>query len=181
MAYRPVLRFFESHGYPDLHLKIKLQAGTYILWEGEPVYADPDYGYVLFPTLQIPPSRLLNEMTPHHIQLTLYAQRDAAGSHTVAFDNLTLLPLNPGANFIAFYDLPQNAVLIDDSFLGVHNTRFSAVGAETLAHIRQGGELCVWPGEVNRLVVLMSDGENRMDIFRTARLKVLYRKRKAVL
>ena len=181
LAYRPVLHLYNLHAYPDLHLKIKLQAGSNILWEGESVYADPDYGYVLFPAVQVPPSRLLNETLPHHIEITLYAQRDTAGTHTLDFDCLTLLPLDPGANFIAFYDLPQNATLMDDGFLGVHNTRFTAIGSETVSHVRQGGELCVRPGEHNRLVVLMANGDDRMDIFRTAQLRVFYRKRKAVL
>ena len=181
LAYRPVLHLYNLHAYSDLHLKIKLQAGSNILWEGEPVYADPDYGYVLFPAVQVPPSRLLNETLPHHIEITLYAQRDTAGTHTLDFDHLTLLPLDPGVNFIAFYDLPQNATLMDDGFMGVHNTRFTAIGSETVSHVRQGGELCVWPGEHNRLVVLMANGDDRMDIFRTAQLRVFYRKRKAVL
>ena len=181
LAYRPVLHLYNPHVYADLHLKIKLQAGSNILWEGEPVYADPDYGYILFPALQIPPSRLLNETLPHHIELTLYAQRDTAGTHTLDFDHLTLLPLDPGANFIAFYDLPQDAVLVDDGFMGVHNTQFSAIGSETVAHVRQGGELCIRPGEHNRLVVLMANGDDQMDILRTARLRVFYRKRKVVL
>ena len=181
LAYRPVLHLYNLHAYSDLHLKIKLQAGSNILWEGEPVYADPDYGYVLFPAVQVPPSRLLNEKLPHHIEITLYAQRDTAGTHTLDFDHLTLLPLDPGVNFIAFYDLPQNATLMDDGFLGVHNTRFTAIGSETVSHVRQGGELCVRPGEHNRLVILMANGDDRMDIFRTAQLRVFYRKRKAVL
>lgn len=181
LAYRPVLHLYNPHAYSDLHLRIKLQAGSNILWEGEPVYADPDYGYVLFPAVQIPPSRLLNETLPHHIELTLVAQRDTAGTHTLDFDHLTLLPLDPGANFIAFYDLPQNAVLIDDGFMGVHNTQFSAIGSETVSHVRQGGELCIRPREHNRLVVLMADGDDRMELLRTAQLRVFYRKRKAVL
>lgn len=181
LAYRPILRFYDPHGYVDLHLKLKLQAGSVILWEGESVYADPDYGYVLFPPVQIPPNRLLKETLPHHVALTLYGQRDASGAHTFDFDGLTLLPLNPGANFLGFYDLPEDATLIDDGFLGAHNTRFSPVGSETVSHIRQGSELCVWPGEVNRLVLLMADGDNQMDIFRTAKLKLTYRKRKRVL
>ncbi|MBG0785562.1 MAG: hypothetical protein H0S79_10715 [Anaerolineaceae bacterium] len=181
LAYRPILHLYNLHSYSDLHLKIKLQAGSNILWEGEPVYADPDYGYVLFPAVQVPPSRLLNETLPHHIEITLYAQRDTAGTHTLDFDNLTLLPLDPGANFIAFYDLPQDAVLVDDGFMGVHNTQFSAIGSETVSHVRQGGKLLVRPGEHNRLVILMANGDDRMDIFRTARLRVFYRKRKAVL
>ncbi len=118
---------------------------------------------------------------PTHIELTLYAQRDTAGMHTLDFDHLTLLPLDPGANFIAFYDLPENAVLIDDGFLGVHNTRFTAIGSETVSHIRQGGQLCIRPGEQNRLVVMMANGDDQMDIFRTVQLRAYYRKRKAVL
>ncbi len=181
MSYRPILRFFNPHNYDDLLLKIKLQAGENILWEGESVYVDPDFGYALFPPIQIPPNRLLNETLPHHIDLVLYGQHDTDDTYTLDFDCLTLLPLEPGANFLAFYNLYENARLIDDNFLGVQVSQFSQVGSETVAHVRQGGELTLYPGCYNRLVLVMTDGNDNMDIFRTARLQVYYRKRRRIL
>jgi hypothetical protein len=162
-------------------LKIKLQAGNNILWEGESVYVDPEFGYVLFPPVQIPPSRLLNETLPHHIDLVLYGQHDTDETYTLDFDCLTLLPLEPGANFLAFYNLYENARLIDDNFLGLQVSHFSHIGSETVAHIRQSAELTVHPGCYNRLVVVMTDGEGDIDISRTARLQVYYRKRRRIL
>lgn len=181
MSYRPILRFFNPHSYDDLHLKIKLQAGSNVLWEGESVYVDPVFGYILFPSVLIPPNRLLNETLPHHIDLVLYGQHDTAGTYTLDFDCLTLLPLEPGANFLAFYSLYENACLIDDNFLGLLGSHFSQVGSETVAHVRQGGELTLHPDRYHRLVLLMTDGDHKMDISRTARLQVFYRKRRRIL
>lgn len=180
-SYRPALRFYNAHAYADLHLKLKLQAGTNILWEGASAYVDAAYGYVLFPPIAIPPNRLLHETFPHHIDLCLYGQHDSAGAETLDFDCLLLLPLSPGANFIAFYDLLPNATLIDDNFLGHQLSQFTPGGSETVAHLRQGAPLTVSPGQHHRLVFLLTDQADRMDIFRTAQVRVFYRKRRRVL
>jgi len=180
-SYRPILRFYNPHAYDDLLMKIKLQAGTNILWAGESVYVDQVFGYVLFPPVQIPPDRLLNEALPHHVDLFLYGQHDTASAYSIDFDCLLLLPLEPGANFIAFYDLFQNAKLIDDNFLKTQVTHFSGIGAETVSHIRQGGELLVWPGRFNRLIFVMMDATDQIDILRTAQIRIYYRKRRRVL
>jgi hypothetical protein len=180
-SYRPILRLYNAHAYADLQLKIKLQVSTYVLWEGEGVFADPDYGYVVFPPVQIPPSRLLNETLPHHVDLVLYGQHDTGVSYSLDFDCLTLLPLDAGANFIAYHDLDEAATLIDDNFRQVQVTRFTPGGSETATHIRQGSELFIWPGRYNRLLVLMTDAEDQADIFRTARLRLFYRGRRRVL
>ncbi len=181
ISFRPILRFYTPHAYEDLVLKIKLQAGTNILWEGESAYADPDFGYVLFPPMRIPPNKLLNESLPHHIDLVLYGQHDTDTDYVLEFDCLTLLPLAPGANFLAFYNLYADSMLIDDNFLGVQVSNFSQIGSETVAHIRQGGELVLHPGRYNRLLVVMADRDRQIDILRTARLQLFYRKRRRVL
>jgi hypothetical protein len=181
ISFRPILRFYDPHTYQDLLLKIKLQAGSNVLWEGESVYVDSAFGYVLFPPVRIPPTKLLNEGLPHHVDLVLYGQHDTAVIYTLDFDCLTLLPLSPGANFLAFYNLYEDARLIDDNFLGMQVSDFSQIGSETVAHVRQGGVLTLHPGHYNRLVVVMADGDRAIDIFRTARLQLFYRKRRRVL
>lgn len=180
-SYRPILRLYDAHAYTDLQLKLKLQVSAYVLWEGERVDADPDYGYILFPPVQIPPSQRLNETLPHHVDLVLYGQHDTAAAYMLDFDCLTLLPLDAGANFIAYHDLDQDATLIDDNFRRVQVTRFNPAGSETTAHIRQGSEMLIWPGRYNRLLVVMTDAVHQAEIFRTARLRLFYRRRRRVL
>ena len=181
LTYRPILRFFNIPTYEDLYLRIKIQAGVYVLWEGESVYVDPDYGYVLFPPLQIPPNPLLNEIPAHQLDLVLYGLHETDATYSIDFDCLTLLPLAPGANFLAFYNLDEDAVLIDDNFLDQHGARFAMDDLEIVAHIRQGLPLTLYPGHFHRMVVLMSDGDNEMDIFRTANLRLYYRPRTRIL
>ena len=179
--YRPVLRFFNVPAYDDLYLQIKVQVGTSVVWEGEGVYVDPDFGYVLFPPIQIPPNQLLNEVIPHHVHLVLYGLHETAATYTVDFDCLTLLPLAPGANFLAFYDLNPQARLLDDAFLDLHVARFTAGGSEIVAHIRQGEPLTLYPGHYHRLVIAMTDQDDAMDLERTANLRLYYRPRKRML
>lgn len=181
LSYRPVLRFYNTPSYEDLYLRINIQAGLNVLWEGENVYVDPDYGYVLFPPIKIPPNPLLNEVPAHQVDLVLYGLHETDAAYTIDFDCLTFLPLDPGANFLAFNNLYENASLVDDNFLNLQGARFAADDLEVVAHIRQGLPLTLYPGHYHRLVVLMSDGDNAMDIFRTSNLRLYYRPRKRIL
>lgn len=181
MWYRPVMRFFNTPAYEDLYLQINIQVGTNVIWEGKSIYVDPDYGYALFPPMQIPPNQLFNEVEPHHVNLMLYGQHDTAATYDVEFDCLTFLPLEPGANFLSFYDLNEQARLLDDAFLGRQVTRFFADGLEIVAHIRQGEPLMLQPGHYHRLVVALTDDGLTMDIFRTSNLRLYYRPRRRML
>ena len=181
LSYRPVLRFYNTPVYEDLYLRISIQVGLNVLWEGESVYVDPDYGYVLFPPLRMPPNALLNEVPAHQVDLVLSGLHETAATYTIEFDCLTLLPLAPGANFLAFYNLYEDASLVDDNFLGLQGARFAAEDLEVVAHIRQGLPLTLYPGHYHRMVLLMSDEDNAMDIFRTANLRLYYRPRKRIL
>lgn len=176
-SYRPIIRLYQQHDDPDLRLKIKLQAGSNILWEGESAYADPQHGYVLLPPVRIPPNRLLNETAPHHVDLVLYGKHDGDYQHTLDIDHLILLPLEPGAAFVSFYDLQPDATLIDDNFRRIQNARFSAIGSETVSHVRQGGLLTIWPGVYNRVIFVLTNALNQIDITRTASVRLFYRKR----
>jgi hypothetical protein len=180
-SYRPILHFFSSHGYDDLYLKIKLQKGSYILWDGEGVYADPSYQYLLFPPVRIPPHRLLGEGFPHHVDLVIYGQHEAVGTYQLEIDQLFLLPLDGSASFLGFYDMLQDDVLIDDSFRGLHNVQYATLGSEAVGHLRQGGPLLLYPGEYNRLFFVLANEDHQVDILRTARLRAYYRRRVRIL
>ena len=180
-AYRPILHFFNPHAYEDLYLKIVLHKGTNILWSGEAVFADPSYQYLLFPPLRIPPHQLLWDALPHHVDLAIYGQHETAAEYAIDIDQLHLLPLDESASFLGFYNMYQDDILIDDSFRRLHNVNYSSNGAETVAHLRQGGPLLITPGEYNRLFFVLANGDDQIDIFRTATLKVYYRKRVRLL
>jgi len=180
-AYRPILHFFNAHAYDDLYLKVQLQKGTNILWSGDAVFADPSHRYLLFPPLRIPPVQLLGEDLPHHVDLVIYGQHEASGTYTISIDQLFLLPLDASASFLGFFDMNQDDILIDDSFRELHNVHYTTNGAETVAHLRQGGPLLIAPGEYNRVFFFMINGDNAADILRTASLKMYYRKRVRLL
>lgn len=176
-AYRPVLHLFNAHAYEDLYLKIKLQKSNNVLWAGDAVFADPSYQYLLFPPVRIPPHQLLGDLLPHHVDLVVYGQHEGSEEYTLDVDQLLLLPLDASASFLGFFDMYQDDLLIDDSFRDLHNVHYGANGAETVAHLRQGGPLLITPGEYNRIFFVLANGENQVDILRTATLKAYYRKR----
>ncbi len=180
-SYRPILHFFSAHGYDDLYLKIKLQKGDYVLWEGEGVYAYPAYQYMLFPPLRIPPHRLLGERLPHHVDLVMYGQREDAGPHQLELDQLHLLALDGSASFLGFYDMLEDDVLVDDEFRGLHNVRYATLGSEAVGHLRQGGPLTLTPGDYNRLFFVLVNEAGQVDIMRTASLRAYYRRRLRIL
>jgi hypothetical protein len=180
-SYRPILHFFSGHGYDDLYLKIKLQKGAYILWEGESVYAHPSYQYLLFPPLRIPPHRLLGEGIPHHVDLVIYGQHEGGGTYQLEFDQLHLLPLDGSASFLGFYDMLQDDILVDDSFRGLYNVQYATLGSEAVGHLRQGGPLVITPGEYNRLFFVLVNENHQVDIMRTASLRAYYRRRVRIL
>jgi hypothetical protein len=89
--------------------------------------------------------------------------------------------LDYAANFLGFFSMSQDDRLIDDSFRGLSNVRYSSAGSEMVAHIRQGGPLLVSSGSYNRLFVLMANTANAIDIMRTAELRVYQRERRRIL
>jgi len=155
--------------------------GAYTLQTCDAVYADPNYKYVLFPPLQLPPNQLLREMLPHHVEIMIYGLKEDGAAAQIDIDCLQLLPLDYAATFHGFFDMSQDDILIDDSFRGLSNVRYSAVGSETVAHMRIGGPLLLYPGQNTFLFFMLANENNTMDILRTSTLKVFYRPRLRLL
>ena len=180
-SYRPMVHLFNSHAYSDLYLACKLQRGTSVIYAGEPVYADPGYDYIFLPPVDLPPNRLLRETLPHSMDFVLYGYKSTASAYTLDIDQVQLFPLDFAANFKGFFSMSQDDTLIDDSFRGLSNVRYSAAGSETVAHIRQGVPLLARSSAYNRLFFVMANTANQVDIMRTALLSVYQRERRRVL
>ncbi len=180
-TYRPLVHLFNSHAYNDLYLTFKLQRGAAVIYTSEPAYADPDYDYIFLPPVDLPPNQLLGEVVAHSMDFVLYAYKPTAGTYTLDIDQVQFLPLDYAANFLGFFNMSQDDTLIDDSFRGLSNVRYSTAGSETVAHIRQGGPLLVRSGAVNRLFIVMANTANTIDIMRTATLRVYQRERRRIL
>jgi len=180
-TYRPLLHLFNLHAYEDLYLAFKLQRGSSVIYASEPVYADPLYGYVFLPPVDLPPKQLLRETPPHSMDFVLYAYSPSTGTKTLDVDQVQLFPQSFAANFLGFFNMLENDTLIDDSSRGLSNVRYSIVGSEMVAHIRQGGPLFGRSSEYNRLMFAMANATNTMDIMRTAVLRVYQRERRRII
>jgi len=179
--YRPFIHLFNSHAYTDLYFKLAFQRGIYTIYQTEAVYSDPDYDYIFFPPMSIPPNQVLREVLPHSLDVVLYAYKSTAGTYTLDPDQLQLFPLDYAANFLGFFNMANNHRFIYDSFRKLHNVRYSAAGSETVSHILQGGPLMATPGVNNRLFFIMANQDNTADKDRTAQVIVKHRKRFRIL
>jgi hypothetical protein len=179
--FRPFMHLFNSHAYSDLYFKIALQRGIYTIYQSEAVYSDPDYDYLFFPPISLPPNQVLREVLPSSMDLVLYAYKPTASIYTIDVDQLQLFPLDYAANFMGFLNMSQNNVFIYDSFRKLHNVRYSAASSETVSHTLQGGPLMATPGVNNRLFFIMSNQNNTAEKLRTAQVVVKHRKRYRIL
>jgi hypothetical protein len=175
--YRPVVHLFSPHAYSDLYLRMEIVRGTDILEVGEPVFADPNYQYLLFPPVQIPPNAMLRETLPHSVDLEIEAIRISGAATTLNIDQILLLPLDPSLNLLGFFGMGQNDTLVYDASRDLQNVRYSAAELETVAHIMKGSPLTLYPGEYNRVFLLMANTSNQIDIDRTVTLRAMYRER----
>ena len=180
-TYRPILHLYASHAYTDLYMRIKLIRGAQVLKTCEPVFCDPNYRYVIFPPIQIPPNQLLRETTLSHIEIEIYGKKIDGAAATIYMDQLILLPMDYAADYIGFFDMSQNDKLIDDAFRGLSIVRYSAAQQETVAHLRVGSPLLLYPDENTHIVTVLANTSHIIAKDQTFKLRAYYRPRVSVL
>ena len=179
--YRPIIHLYQAHAYTDLYFRIKIQRGASVLYEGEAVFSDPTYDYIILPPIQIPPNKLMREVDPEPVDIYIYAQHDTAASYTVRWDQLLLLPLDFSLFFKGFFNITQGDVLIYDQFRGLHNVIYHATSGETIAHVRHGEHLLLYPNAYNRFIFFWADSNNTCNISHSAKIKLYWRKRVKII
>jgi hypothetical protein len=175
--YRPIVHLFAAHAYPDLYFRIYLACGADTLEVCEPIYADPNYQYLVFPPIQVPPNHLLRETSPNAVEVAIYGYKADGATATIAVDQVLLLPLDPAVTLRGFFGVAQGDTLVYDASRGLQNVRYSVNAYETLADILEGGNLTLYPGEYNRLIFVLANTANQVDIDRTFTVKAYYRER----
>ncbi len=180
-TYRPILNLYESHAYTDLHFRIRLMFGTYVLYVGEAVYADPDYDYIFFPPIQLPPNQLLREVNPMYVEVNIQGFKEDGAAVTLKSDQLLLFPVEYALVFDQFFPFSgATDKLVYDAHRSLSNIRYGGT-TETVSHIRQGGPLLLYPNENTRLFFNFYDSNNNLPIEDTAQIKAFYRPRVSVL
>ena len=175
--YRPILHLFSAHAYDDLYLKISLLRGSTELEVFDAIYCDPDFEYVLFPPVQLPPHRLLRETQPYALDVRIEGARRSTAAATLAVDQLLFLPLDASLTLLGFEGMDQGDTLIYDAARGLHNVRYSSSEYEAVSHILRGWPLALSPGEYNRFILVISNHNHQVDIARTVKVKATYRPR----
>jgi len=175
--YRPVLHLFGAHAYDDLYLKVSLLRDSIEIQVFDAIYSDPNFEYVLFPPVQLPPHRLMRETQPNGLDVRIEGARRSAGAATLEVDQLLFLPLDASLTLLGFEAMDQGDTLIYDAARGLQNVRFTSLEYEAVSHIARGGPLTLSPGAYNRIIFVISNNNNQVDIARTVRVKASYRPR----
>jgi hypothetical protein len=175
--YRPILHLFGAHTYDDLYLKISLLRGLVEIKIFDAIYCDPDYDYVLFPPMKLPPHRLMREKSPDGLAVRIEGGRRSAAAATLGVDQLLFLPLDASLTLLGFEEMDQDDTLIYDAARGLQNVRFTSSEYEAVSHISRGGPLTLFPGAYNRVILVISNENNQVDIDRTVKVKATYRPR----
>jgi hypothetical protein len=176
-TYRPILNLPASFAYLDLYMKMQMRISTYVLYESPPVYCDNNWQRIIFPPCEIPPNQLLREVYPHHVEFVFLFKKTSGASYTIDIDQLCLMPHDYAATFLGFFPFVTDYTLIDDNHRGLHNTRISLAGSETVAHARLGSPIMLWPGSNTRLFFHWISTTNHLEIDSRSRVWVSYRPR----
>ena len=180
-AYRPILHLFNSHAYSDLYLKCALLDGSDLIYESDPVHADPAYGYVLFPPLHLPPHRTLRDLDPKGLTLAVYGFKDNTSTYVITFDQLILLPLDYAMQFKGFFNMTQGDVFVYDQASGLCNVRTGSGTKEIQYQLPLGGSLMLFPGRTSRFILLWTNSANQVVINDSVKVIAYYRKRTNIL
>ena len=179
-AYRPILNLFNSHAYSDLHMRIRLLFGSYVLYVGDGVYCPSNYDYVLFPPVRLPPNQLLREVDPQYVTVELQGLREGGALASISSDQLQLFPVENALIFDQFITVSPADKLIYDAHQNLSNIRYGG-STEAVSHIRSGGPMLLYPGENTRLFFNLYNTANRLYIDHTAQIRAYYRPRIRVL
>jgi hypothetical protein len=179
--FRPILRFFTPHAYDDLFFRLAVIANSVIIHTSEAVYSPPGTGYLLLPSVNLPPGPLLNESPPQALSLQIQAFRESGSATTLTTDYLTLFPFHPGAIFPSFFPVKTDSFFIEDSAFARHGFRDTFNSGESVSHSRIGPPLVVYPQQINRLFFAIADGNNILSPNHLSLLKVFYYPRYALL
>jgi hypothetical protein len=175
--YRPIVHLFASHTYTDLYCRLSLVRGSDVLEISEPIYADPDVQYLVFPPVQLPPNKMLRETLPQSIEIEIQGFRTTGSAATLAIDQILLLPLDPSLTLLGFFGVDPSDLLVYDASRDLQNLRSAAAELESVAHVTLGGPLTLYPGEYNRLFLLIANTNHQIDIERTVTLQAMCRER----
>jgi hypothetical protein len=180
-AYRPILHLFNNHAYSDLYFRLGLLDGADLIYQTDPVYADPNYGYVLFPPINLPLHQTLRDLDPKGLTLAIYGHKDSTSTYAIAFDQLTLLPLDYAMQFKGFFSMTQGDVFVYDQATGLCNVRATPGPKEIKQHIPLGGSLMLFPNRTSRLILMWTNNADKVAIDDSVKLIAYYRKRTNIL
>lgn len=180
-TYRPIMNLYSSHAYTDLYFRLQIRRGVNVIYTSEAVYADPEFDYIVFPPVELPPNQLLRENSPHGFDFVIQGLRVSGAATTIDTDQIVFFPMDYAAFFKGFFLQETDDILIYDNHRQMHSVRYDPAQNEILSHIIEGGPIHLFPGSYTRLFFNMYASNNHSYCDRTAQIRAYYRPRKRLL
>lgn len=175
----PILRCPSGLSGGPMQLRLSLSVQGNLVYESSAKVVPDGAAVVIFDPTRLPLNQTQMLLPAAPYALSLSAQCDTAGTHTLVLDDLCLLPLESACFFRSFSGLVPGAVLVDDSSTDYSATVLS--GQEARTHTRVGKELQMMPGRVNRVCFFMTTPTGMAPIDLKMSVNVTARKRRRVL
>lgn len=175
----PVLRWLGGLTGGPVQLRLSVSVEGSLVYQGAPSLVANGATFANLDSLRLPLGRTPMQVPLAPYSLTLSAQCSTAGAHSLALDDLNLMPQESACLFKSISGLSNGALLVDDSSTGYSATISNNLELRT--HTRIGSALEIVPGRLNRLVFFMTSPTGTAPIDLAMLVRVTARKRRRVL
>ena len=181
-AFQPILHLHNISTYNDLYLRFHLRQGADVMYLSDPVYVEPNSGYVQFPPITLPPREYLREFAPQTITAAIYGKKLSGATYYLDADQIFYFPVDYSVMFHGYSEVVATDVLVYSGRRERSNIRKFPANYEISNHVRQGGPLMLYPRQHQRFFFVMVTAPNRQIVIdRAASIRFFYRKRIRVL
>lgn len=175
----PMLRWLGGLTGGPVQLRLSVSVEGSLVYLGASTLGADGATKAILDSLRLPLGRTPMSVPLAPYALTLSAQCSTAGTHTVAFDDLHLLPQDSACVFKSISGLATGALLVDDSSTGYSATISNNLELRT--HSRIGKPLEIASGRLNRLAFFMTSATGTAPIDLAMQVRVTARKRRRIL
>lgn len=174
-------RWYGAFPYSDCWLRLKLEGASGVLWEGSLSLIPDTRELHTLGTVRLPPY-LYGQSDLKGISLTLYALRNASGTHTINLDYLMLSPVSEETGWKRFVSLDAGVAYQEEFFHDAteyFDYRQDTAGDAIAEFVSYGGPLLLIPNEDQRVYFVTCDTNGAALVEQDWTVQMWYRPRRS--
>lgn len=175
----PLLRMANAVAGRPVQLRVLVSVDGSLVYQGDTTLAANGTTAAALGILRLPLGRTPMQVPLAPYSLTLSAQCNTVGTHTLVLDDLSLQPLESACLVSSINGLASGGMLVNDSSTGYSATISNNLDLRT--HTRIGSALEIMPGRLNRLAFFMKTPSGSAPIDLGMQVRATARRRRLVL